>query len=132
MYHDLSSCLCPLPCLDCPAPSPKPTICEGTLQMGEESCPAAKNAHFSYQKTPPHQYKLYFIFLTSGFMYRHIMLTLISRGLLNLICMMAKALNDQNSSKQNFQTTSPPFNAIWKTFLQLLLVLTLINLLIAC
>ena len=64
-------------------------------------------------------------------MYRHIMLIRISRGLLNLICNMIKALNDRNSSQQNSQTPSPPFNAILKTLLQLFLVLTLINLLIA-
>ena len=62
------------------------------------------------------------IFLTSGLIYRYIMLILISRGLLNLICTMTKAFNDQNSSKQNSQTPSPSFNAIWKTLLQLLLV----------
>ena len=67
------------------------------------------------------------IFLTSGFMYRYTMLNLISPGLLNLIFSMKKALNDQNSSKQNSQTLSPPFNAIWKTPLHLLLILTLIN-----
>ena len=39
------------------------------------------------------------------------------------ICNMAKALNGQNFSKQNFQPLSPSFNAIWKTLLQLLLVL---------
>ena len=55
------------------------------------------------------------------------MLNLISPGLLNLIFSMKKALNDQNSSKQNSQTLSPPFNAIWKTPLHLLLILTLIN-----
>ena len=38
-------------------------------------------------------------------------------------CYMAKVLNGQNSSKQNFQPLSPPFNAIWKTLPQLLLVL---------
>ena len=37
-------------------------------------------------------------------------------------CSMTKALNSQNSSKQNFQPHSPPFSAIWKTLLQLLLV----------
>ena len=60
-------------------------------------------------------------------MYRYTMLNLISPGLLNLIFSMKKALNDQNSSKQNSQTLSPPFNAIWKTPLHLLLILTLIN-----
>ena len=56
-------------------------------------------------------------------MYRYIMLILITQWLQNLICNMAKALNGQNFSKQNFQPLSPSFNAIWKTLLQLLLVL---------
>ena len=34
---------------------------------------------------------------------------------------MKQALNDQNSSNQNSQPPSPPFNAIWKTLPQLLL-----------
>ena len=71
------------------------------------------------------------IFLTSGFMCRYIMLILISRRLVSFICSMTKALNEQNSSKQNSQTPSLPFTAICKTLLQLLLALTLINLLIA-
>ena len=52
------------------------------------------------------------------------MLILISLWLPNLICSMAKALNGQNSSKQNFHPPPfPDFNAIWKTLLQLLPVL---------
>ena len=54
------------------------------------------------------------IFLTSDFIYRYIMLTLISWWLLNLICSLAKEFNDQDPS--------PTLNAIWKTILQLLLV----------
>ena len=50
------------------------------------------------------------------------MLILISQWLLSLICSMPKALNGQNSSKQNSQPPFPPFHAIWKTLLQLLLV----------
>ena len=46
----------------------------------------------------------------------------INRCLLNLIFSMTKALNGQNSSKQGSQPPSPPFNANWKTLLQLLLV----------
>ena len=55
-------------------------------------------------------------------MCRYIMLILISPQLLNLICSMENVLDGQNSSKQNSQTPSPPFNAIWKTLPQLLLV----------
>ena len=55
-------------------------------------------------------------------MYRCIMLILISRWLLNLICSMVKVLNGQNSSKENSQPPSPPFDATWETQLQLLLV----------
>ena len=61
-------------------------------------------------------------FLTSGFIYRDFMLILISQWLLDLIFSMTKALNGQNSSKQNFQPSFPPFSAIWKTLLHLLLV----------
>ena len=35
---------------------------------------------------------------------------------------MPQELNGPNSSKQNSQPPSPPFSAIWKTLLQLLLV----------
>ena len=35
---------------------------------------------------------------------------------------MPQELNGPNSSKQNSQPRSPPFSAIWKTLLQLLLV----------
>ena len=103
--------------------------------MGEESRPAAKKCPFPSPKKFPSPIQASFIavviafliiFLTSSFMYRYIMLILISRGLLNLICIMAKGLNDQSSSKQNSQTPSPPFNAIWKILLQLLFVLTLL------
>ena len=55
-------------------------------------------------------------------MYRYITLILISQWLLNLICSMKKALNGQNSSKQNSEPPSHRFNAIWKTLAQLLLV----------
>ena len=107
--------------------------------MGEESCPAAKKMPISRTRKIPLTNTSLFIavvfavvsfVLTSDFMYRYFMLILISQGLLILICSMTKALNDQNSSKQNSQTLSPPFNATWKTLLQLLLVLSLINLLI--
>ena len=55
------------------------------------------------------------------------MLILVKKWLLQLIFSMAKELNGQNSSKQNllFLPTplpSAPFNAPWKTLLQLLLV----------
>ena len=43
-----------------------------------------------------------FIFLKSGFMYTHVMLILINQCLLNVVFSMTKALNGQNSPKQNF------------------------------
>ena len=42
-------------------------------------------------------------FLTSGFMYRYIMLILINQRLLNLICSMKKVMNGQNSSREKSQ-----------------------------
>ena len=94
-----------------PCPFSQPTIWEKPCRWGKNPVQQQKNAHFPHQKNPPHQYELQFIavviaavlfFLTSSFMYRYIMLILISWGLLNLICSMTKALNDQNSFKQNF------------------------------
>ena len=78
-----------------------------------KSCPAAKNCCSPCRCI---------IFLTSAFMYRNIMLILISRWLLNLIFSMTKALNGQNPSNQNFQLLFLPYNPIWKTLLQLFLV----------
>ena len=46
---------------------------------------------------------LYHFFLISGIMYKYVMLIFINHWLLNLICNMAKAMNGQNSYKQNFQ-----------------------------
>ena len=45
-------------------------------------------------------------FLTSGFMYKYIILILINWWLMNLIFSMTKAMNGQNSSKQNFHPLS--------------------------
>ena len=59
-------------------------------------------------------------------MYKYIMLILISRWLMNLICSMKKLLNVQNSFKENSQPPTPPFSAIWKTLLQLSLILLFI------
>ena len=70
--------------------------------------------YFPHQNTLPHQLAIFIkspntiftyscnhcccvFFLTSGFLYRYIMLILISWWLLNLICSMAKAMNGQNS-----------------------------------
>ena len=90
-----------------------------------------KNDNFPHQKNPPHQTAIFnksfiysyshccfIIFLTPGSMYKYVMLLLICRWLLNLICSMKKALNGQNSFKQNPQPPSPAFNATWKTLLQ--------------
>ena len=49
------------------------------------------------------------------------MLILINQCLLNVVFSMSKALNVQNSCKQN--SLSPPFNVIWKTLFVLMLVL---------
>ena len=59
------------------------------------------------------------LYLTLGFLYTCVMLTFINRCLLNVVFSMTKALNGQNSPKQNFH--SPHFIAIWKTLLPLCL-----------
>ena len=97
------------PCMDCPTPSPKPFVWGKSCRQGENSAQKRKNAHFPHQKNPPHQTAIKsFIYscshcccimvLTSGFMYRYIMIILICRLLLNLICTMIKTLNGRNSS----------------------------------
>ena len=55
------------------------------------------------------------------------MLIVTSRWLLNLIFNMIKALNGRNFSSQNFQPLFPPFIAIWKTLLQLMLAFLFIT-----
>ena len=49
-----------------------------------------------------------FFFLTSGFMYTHVMLTLIDQCLLNVVFSMKKALNGQSSPKQTFHSLHFP------------------------
>ena len=109
---------------DCPAPSSKSL--EETRQMGGRILPSSKkkkllisrtrrtprpspypspnsNFHVITQcKIHLQQQSLLLYHLTSGFMYRYIMLILINRWLLNLIFSMAKALDGQSSSKQSF------------------------------
>ena len=138
MFSLLSSCLLPHHVWTA-------SILPPNLQLGGKPCrlgPSSSQekmliSHF--RKIPVTKYKFHvimqhkfhlqlhycccIIFLTSGFMYRYIMLILITQWLQNLICNMAKALNGQNFSKQNFQPLSPSFSAIWKTLLQLLLLL---------
>ena len=63
---------------------------------------------------------LLYHFLTSSFMYTHVMPILINLLLLNVVFSMIKALNSQGSPKQH--TYSPPSNAIKKTMLLLMLV----------
>ena len=107
-------------------------------RCGDNPAQQPKNVHFPLQKNPPHQIAIfmelpntgfiysctpcYCIISLTRFMYRYIMLILISRWLLKFICSTKKVLNGQNSSKQNSEHPSPPFNAIWKTLLLLLLV----------
>lgn len=62
------------------------------------------------------------LFLSSCYMYAYITLVLINQCVLNIIFSMAKALNGQNSSKQNLQDPSRTFKAIGKTLLKLLSV----------
>ena len=100
------------------------------LHGGQNPAQQQKSTHFSNQKNPPHQTAIFntsFIyncshcccitFLASGFIYRYIMLILISSWLMNLKCCMIKALNGPNSFKQNPQSHSVPI-AIWNNLLQ--------------
>ena len=125
------SCFLPPPGLGCLVPFPK--CFWKTLSIGGKSCPASKkfltsrtskilltNQQFSCN----HSIQIMAVvtdtasfFFNSGFMYTYILLTSINRWLLNLIFIMAKALNGQNSS--------PLFNVIWKRVLFLLFTLSL-------
>ena len=100
------------------------------LHGGENPAKQQKSTHFSNQKNLPHQTAIFntsFIyncshcccitFFASGFIYRYIMLILISSWLMNLKCCMIKALNGPNSFKQNPQSHSVPI-AIWNNLLQ--------------
>ena len=117
--------------------------------MGAESCPAAKTGSFLAPGKSPTtnsnfhvftQYKLhlfiyscshchciiFFFFLASDFRHSYITLILINPSLLNLIFTLRKTLNGKIHSIKilNHHTPPPPlpFNAIFKTLLQLLLV----------
>ena len=96
-----------------PCPSLEPL--RETLYIGGESHPSAKKCSFLAPENPPRQTTIFMqspnisiiyscshccciIFLTPGFMYRYIMLILISRWLLNLIFSMRKASNGQISN----------------------------------
>ena len=100
------------------------------LHGGENPAKQQKSTHFSNQKNLPHQTAIFntsFIyncshcccitFFASGFIYRYIMLILISSWSMNLKCCMIKALNGPNSFKQNPQSHSVPI-AIWNNLLQ--------------
>ena len=100
------------------------------LHGGENPAMQQKSTHFSNQKNLPHQTAIFntsfiyncshcccIIFFTSGFVYRYIMLILISPWLMNLRCSMIKALNGPNSFKQNPQSHSAPI-AFWNNLLQ--------------
>ena len=63
---------------------------------------------------------LYHFFLTSGFMYIHVMLVLINQCLMNVVFSMAKALNGQSSPKRNFYF--PTFQRYLETLFLLMLV----------
>ena len=107
--------------------------------MGEESCRTAKNCSFPTPEKFPspnsnfhviNQYKLHLkqftidvsYFLASDFMQTYIMLILINRWLPNLILSMTKALNSQNSSKQNFHPSPLHLSILFeKSLLELLL-----------
>ena len=133
----LSCCVLPQPCMDCPTPSPKPTIQGKRCRWRENPDQQQKNAHYPLQKIPftkqqfscnhPKQASFiavviavvsYIFFLTSGFMCVYNMLILISRWLLDLTCCMTKALNGKKFLQANSQPPSAPF----KTLLQLQLV----------
>ena len=86
-----------------------------TLEMGGESCLISYTGKIILTKQQfscNHPIQASFkavvtavvsFFLTLGFIYRYIMLILINRWLVNLIWSMIKAMNSQNSFKQNYQ-----------------------------
>lgn len=117
--------------------------------MGAESCPAAKTGSFPGPESPPQQIatfmylpntsfiysfiavviaivSFFFFFLASDFRHSYITLILINPWLLNLIFSLRKALNGKIHSIKILNHHAPPpslpFNAIFKTLLQLLLV----------
>ena len=117
--------------------------------MGAESCPAAKTGLFPAPENPPQQIatfmylpntsfiysfiavviaivSFFFFFLASDFRHSYITLILINPWLLNLIFSLRKALNGKIHSIKILNHRAPPpslpFNAIFKTLLQLLLV----------
>ena len=133
------------PVMNCPSPSSKPL--GETLQMGQNHTQQQKTLPISHTRKISlanssfrviNQYNLHlklysllfyhfcffiYFFITSGIMYTYFMLILINPWLLNLIFKMAKIMNCQNSSKQNFQPpSSAPFKAFWETLLQVLVI----------
>ena len=136
MYHLLLSFLLPLPCMDCPAPPPKPTAWGKPCRWGKNPAHQQKKCSFPTPEKShsPNsnfhvitQYKLIYsfshccwiiCFLASTFIYWYIMLILISWGLpaaWQKYWMVKIPLSE---------IPNPPwlFNAIWKTLFQLLLV----------
>ena len=67
------------------------------------------------------------VFLTWGSMYTHVILILLTQCSLNVAFSMTKALNGQSTLKQKFPFP-PPFNAIWKKLLLLMLVFLFLTL----
>ena len=115
--HDYIACIFHLKknCSPYELPCPSLEPLRETLYIGGESHPSAKKCSFLAPENPPRQTTIFMqspnisiiyscshccciIFLTPGFMYRYIMLILISRWLLNLIFSMRKASNGQISN----------------------------------
>ena len=126
MYHLLLSCLWPLPCMDCPALSPKPTVCRKPCRWGKnpiqqqkkekkissfptpEKSPSSNgNFHVITQHPIQASFIAVVIAVVSFFFNFRLYVQMYSNfDYLRVIRSMTKALNGQNSSKQNSQ--SPP------------------------
>ena len=125
-----------------------PNLCGKPFKWGQNPAQQQKLAYFPHQKSPPQQIATFmylpntsfiysfiavviaivsfFFFLASDFRHSYITLILINPWLLNLIFSLRKALNGKIHSIKILNHRAPPpslpFNAIFKTLLQLLLV----------
>ena len=135
MFSLLSSCLLPPPCLDWPAPSTKPTVRGKPCRWGKQQ----KNAHFLHQKNLPHQIAIFMQSSNTSFIYScshccciiffnfRFYVHIYDANFDYLMVIESYLQHDKSTEwskflQAKFPISSPPFNAIWKTLLQLLLV----------
>ena len=124
MYHLLLSCLWPLPCMDCPALSPKPTVCWKPCRWGKNPIQQQKKEkkkilishtrkipliiqQFSCNHPIQASFKAVVIVAVSFFFNFRFYIQIYHANFdqLRVICSMVKVLNGQNSSRQNSQSS---------------------------